>query len=314
MRGGPALCAGAIPMSRPRDADADDGGCREVRVGCRWKTRWCAGGEHGAEPWGVGPATIPVRAQSPGGTIIVGARFRPGHAQRWLAVPANEMLDSHMPWHVAKDVRPWAEYGGKPLSGAPAPDSLLFPAAGSLTRVKLDGEIGRQSIDGRWRPNWLRGQYPEACAVRRWRGRGGSRWTRGDRSGLRCGAFPALARSSGPTGVRRGQWLGAEPPSSTVMAPVGLAVEIGPVSKGEATRPPAATRRQTRRGSGPDRLERSATDPSGRERPRRGGAAESAPSLNADHCPRLPRDGTRSLAARCRAVGVRDGFAYNVGE
>lgn len=77
---------------------------------------------------------------------------------------AKERLLTEASAIVAQDVRQWAEYGAKPLYLAPAPDSLLFPAVGSLTSANLDWEIRRQGTDGSWRPNWSWGQYPEAWA------------------------------------------------------------------------------------------------------------------------------------------------------
>ncbi len=45
----------------------------------------------------AGPATLPVRAAIPPGTVVVGARFRPGAAPSWLKVPAHELLDRNVP-------------------------------------------------------------------------------------------------------------------------------------------------------------------------------------------------------------------------
>ena len=77
---------------------------------------------------------------------------------------ATERLLTEARAVVAKDVRQWAAYGAKPLSLAPAPNSILFPAVQSLTNTNLDWEIGQQQPDGSWRPTWSWGQYPEAWA------------------------------------------------------------------------------------------------------------------------------------------------------
>lgn len=109
------------PNRAPRDADGGDVGYREVRVPpplagalvCLWS--WVVPEDgpgrsevlpdactdvvvvNGEEPWEVGPATSPVTAEYPAGTVIVGARFRPGHATGWLRVPANAILNIKLP-------------------------------------------------------------------------------------------------------------------------------------------------------------------------------------------------------------------------
>ena len=45
----------------------------------------------------AGPATLPVRATIPPGTVVFGARFRPGAAPSWLKVSARALLDCHVP-------------------------------------------------------------------------------------------------------------------------------------------------------------------------------------------------------------------------
>src|SRR5215470_8440328 len=45
----------------------------------------------------AGPDTEPMLESFPPGTVIVGARFRPGAAPPWLGVPASEIVNGRPP-------------------------------------------------------------------------------------------------------------------------------------------------------------------------------------------------------------------------
>lgn len=49
------------------------------------------------EPMVAGPASIRILAELPAGTVINGARFQPGLAADFLGLPANELLNQHVP-------------------------------------------------------------------------------------------------------------------------------------------------------------------------------------------------------------------------
>jgi AraC-like DNA-binding protein len=50
-----------------------------------------------AEPVVAGPATRALTARLPAGSLVLGARFRPGHAPGFLRVPASAFLDHDTP-------------------------------------------------------------------------------------------------------------------------------------------------------------------------------------------------------------------------
>lgn len=59
----------------------------------------------------------------------------------------------------------WRDYGGRPLWFAPRPDSLLSSELRDPIQAQLDYEIGTQTDDGSWQPNWSWGQYEDVWEV-----------------------------------------------------------------------------------------------------------------------------------------------------
>ncbi|MHB1841533.1 MAG: helix-turn-helix domain-containing protein [Sulfobacillus sp.] len=113
----------------------------------------------------AGPATLPVLADLPAGSVLVGARFRPGSAPAWLGVAAHEMLNMDVPlraiWGPSADLL--SERMAKEMSAGARlallrteltarlakvgrPDPLVEGAISALARPEAPsvGELSRQ--------------------------------------------------------------------------------------------------------------------------------------------------------------------------
>jgi AraC-like DNA-binding protein len=51
----------------------------------------------GRQPSVAGPATVPIVADLPPDALVLGLRFRPGHAPTYLAAPADALLNADVP-------------------------------------------------------------------------------------------------------------------------------------------------------------------------------------------------------------------------
>jgi AraC-like DNA-binding protein len=81
------------------------------------------------EPEVAGPATRSIVARLPPGTVLVGARFKPGWSAGVLGVDASELQDLHLP---LRDVSP---------SLARRFDSAVTDRPSAMERVRVAGEL-----------------------------------------------------------------------------------------------------------------------------------------------------------------------------
>lgn len=114
----------------------------------------------GSETVVAGPATLPVTADLPPDAVVLGLRFRPGHAPAFLGLPAEELLNRGVPlrevWRDADRLVEGLEASTSTADAlrvlqdsvvehrAQAPDDLVGAAVSQLRRKPATGvrELG----------------------------------------------------------------------------------------------------------------------------------------------------------------------------
>jgi AraC-like DNA-binding protein len=97
--------------------------------------------QSGAGAFVAGPDTGPVSDTRPAGTVLVGARFRPGAGGAALGVPLSELLDQRV------DAAELPAVPGGRLPGSLAPAEALRRMAGIATEMVTDRPPDRLVLD-----------------------------------------------------------------------------------------------------------------------------------------------------------------------